>query len=70
MELIWLMSSKDFIEHAWANPNEKYLGERDISFNGTRKGKEIPKEEFEKYCITKDGKHDFSRIREIFKQLK
>jgi len=70
MELIWLMSSKDFIKHAWKNENEKYLGERDISFNDTREEIECPKEQFAEYCITKeDGTHDFSRLEKILKKL-
>jgi len=69
LDLIWLMSSKDFVAEAAQNKKGKNKGKRSIWFNGKRKGKEYPKEQFAKYCITKDGTHDFSRIREIFKQL-
>lgn len=71
LKRIWLMPSKDFIAHTRASENEKFLGERNISFNCTRKGKEYPKKQFKKYCITQeDGTHDFSRLKKILDKLK
>ncbi|MDD9841412.1 MAG: hypothetical protein OXU76_01920, partial [Alphaproteobacteria bacterium] len=69
LNLIWLMSSKDFIAQAVQNKTGKNKGKRSIWFNGKRRGKEYPKEKYDKWCISKYGIHDFSCIREIFKKL-
>jgi len=74
MNLIWLMSSEEFIAEAAQNKRGKNKGKRSIWFNGTRNRKkcpeEYPKEKFEKYCITQeDGTHDFSRIKKILEKL-
>ena len=69
MDMIWFMSSKDYIENANQNKSGDNIGKRTISLNGTNNGKEIPKDRFSQWCITKDGTHDFSVIKELLSEL-
>lgn len=69
MDTMWLMSSRDYIDHAVQNKSGKNAGKRSIWLNGTRKGIEYPKEKFLQWCITKDGKHDFSAITKLLNEL-
>ncbi len=69
LDVIWLMSSKDYIEQAVQNKTGKNVGKRSIWLNGRLKGKEIPKDRFSQWCITKDGTHDFSVIKELLSEL-
>ena len=59
MDTIWIMSSKEFIEHAHQNTNGKNKGKRSVWFNGknTKAQKEHVKPQFEKYVVT-----NFDRI--------
>jgi hypothetical protein len=55
MDMMWIMSSAEFIEEAHQNKNGKNKGKRSIWFNGKRKDKETGKycelcrPQFEKY---------------------
>ena len=69
MDTMWLMSSRDYIEHAVQNKSGKNIGKRSICLNGLRNGKEYPKEAFSPWCITKNGKHDFAVIAELLNKL-
>ncbi len=69
MDMMWLISSKDFIQHASENKKGKNKGDRSIYFNRRRKGEEIPNDKFSQWCITKDGTHDFSVIKELLSEL-
>ncbi len=66
LDLMWIMTSAEFIESAVQNKSGKNLGKRSIWFNGTRRNKqtgeaeEYCKPQFEKYLAT-----DFSRLREV-----
>ncbi|MDI1229162.1 MAG: hypothetical protein PSY14_15895 [bacterium] len=67
MESIWVMSSNDFIAHAVQNKSGKNIGKRSIWLNGrnTKNQTEHGHDRFEKWCITKNGIHDFSQFKEI-----
>lgn len=54
---MWIMSSAEFIAESYQNKTGKNVGKRVIWFNGTRKGVEYIKPQFEKYVCT-----DFSRL--------
>lgn len=66
MDLIWLMTSQEFINEAVQNKTGKNIGKRSIWFNGKRKNrvtgisKEHCKPQFEKYL---DKEKKFSRLR-------
>lgn len=64
MDMIWLMSSADFIEVSDQNKTGKNAGRRSVWFNGrSRKSQtEHPKARFAPWCISRDGRHDFSRL--------
>ena len=63
LDIIWLMSSEEFIEEAVQNKNGINVGKRSIWFNGTKTNKttnekeEYCKERYEKYICK-----DFSRL--------
>lgn len=59
MDKIWILSSKEFIEHSNQNKTGKNVGKRSIWFNGknTRAQSEHCKPQYEKYLST-----DFKRI--------
>ena len=64
LDITWIMTSAEFIEHANQNKNGKNIGKRSIWFNGKRKNKstgcldEHPYPRFERFIAK-----DFSRIR-------
>jgi len=64
LDLIWIMRSKEFIQHAARNKSGKNAGKRSILFSGKRRNKttgmreEYCKPQWEKYLAS-----DFSRIR-------
>jgi hypothetical protein len=66
LDLIWIMTSEEFIEEANQNRNGKNVGKRSIWFNGKRKGQtagsytEHCKPQFEKYL---DREKKFLRLR-------
>jgi hypothetical protein len=65
LDLIWIMTSEEFIEKAVQNKTGKNAGKRSIWFNGTRKNKATG--QTEEYCkpqFTKYLAKDFSRLRE------
>ena len=65
MEVLWIMTSAEFIESSHQNRRGKNVGKRTIWFNGRRRDKatgqhsEYTKPQFVKYVAT-----DFQRIRE------
>jgi hypothetical protein len=66
LDLIWIMTSEEFIEEAVSNKTGKNIGKRSIWFNGNRKDKttgilkEYCKPQFEKYL---DREKKFLRLR-------
>jgi len=64
LELMWIMSSREFLKESSQNKTGKNKGKRSIWFNGRRKDKvtgkatEYCKPQFEKYLAT-----DFSRLK-------
>jgi hypothetical protein len=66
LDLIWIMTSEEFIAEAVSNKTGKNIGKRSIWFNGNRKDKttgilkEYCKPQFEKYL---DKEKKFSRLR-------
>jgi hypothetical protein len=66
LDLIWIMTSEEFIKEAVSNKTGKNIGKRSIWFNGNRKDKttgilkEYCKPQFEKYL---DREKKFSRLR-------
>ena len=64
LDLIWIMTSEEFIKEAVQNKTGKNVGKRSVWFNGKRKdkatgiSKEYCKPQFEKYLA-----RDFSRLR-------
>ena len=66
LDLMWIMTSAEFIERAVQNKSGKNLGKRSIWFNGTRRNKQTGK--VEEYCKPQWEKYlatDFSRLREV-----
>lgn len=63
LELMWIMSSEEFLQECVTNRNGKNAGKRSIWFNGNKldknvgQKKEYCKKQFEKYLCT-----DFSRF--------
>ncbi len=64
LDLMWLMSSADFIAQASQNKNGKNIGKRSVWFNGrnTKAQTEHPHARFNPWLISSDIGHDFSRI--------
>ncbi len=59
MDMMWIMSSNEFIKETSQNKGGKNIGKRRIRFNQSNKsGIERPKEKFEKYLA-----ENFDRIR-------
>jgi hypothetical protein len=58
LKLKWILSSDEFIDEADQMKTGKNVGKRNIWFNGTKKGEEYPKPQFDKYLAT-----DFSRFK-------
>lgn len=59
MDMMWIMSSNEFIKETYQNKSGKNIGKRRIRFNQSNKsGIERPKEKFEKYLA-----EDFNRIK-------
>ncbi len=54
MDMMWLMTSAEFIQESSSNKNGKHKGKRTIHFNGrnTKKNSEHCKSQFEKYIVT------------------
>jgi hypothetical protein len=67
MDMFWLMSSADFIEQSNENKTGKNIGKRSIWFNGrnTKAQLEHPKQRFDPWRISRNGKHDFSRLHRV-----
>lgn len=66
LDLIWIMTSDEFIAEAVQNKNGKNAGKRSIWFNGTRRNRQTG--QVEEYCKPKFQKYlatDFSRLREV-----
>jgi hypothetical protein len=64
LDLMWIMSSPEFIEHAVQNKTGKNAGKRSVWFNGARRNKATGK--LEEYCKPQWEKFlasDFRRIR-------
>ena len=64
LDLIWIMTSDEFVQHAVRNKTGKNAGKRSIWFNGRRVNKATGKHE--EYCKPQWEKYlasDFSRIR-------
>jgi hypothetical protein len=63
MDMMWIMTSEEFIEKSNQNKNGKNVGKRSIWFNGKRKDKktgkyaEYTKPQFKQYIVM-----DFSRL--------
>ena len=63
LEMMWILSSEEFLQECVTNKTGKNAGKRSIWFNGNRKDKktgikkEYCKKQFEKYIAT-----DFSRF--------
>lgn len=63
LEMMWILSSEEFLQECVTNKNGKNAGKRNIWFNGNRKDKttgekkDYCKKQFEKYIAT-----DFSRF--------
>ena len=57
MDVMWIMTSSEFISESYQNKNGRNAGKRTIWLNGTRRDKEYSKPRFEKYMAV-----DFSRI--------
>ncbi|MEE9442446.1 MAG: hypothetical protein V3V99_07240 [candidate division Zixibacteria bacterium] len=51
MDMMWILSSNEFIKESVVNKSGKNIGKRSIWFNGkrTRENREIPKDKFNKY---------------------
>lgn len=64
MDMMWLVSSADFIDLSVQNKTGKNVGLRSLWFNGksTKTCLEHPKPRFAPWCISRDGDHDFSRL--------
>lgn len=69
MDMMWFMSSRDYVEFATQNTSGKNIGKRTIWLNGLRAGEEYPKERFLPWCISKGGEHDFSVIEKTLAKL-
>lgn len=66
LDLVWIMTSSEFIDAAVQNKTGKNAGNRSIWFNGTRRNKETGvAEEYCKPQFTKYLASDFSRMREF-----
>jgi hypothetical protein len=64
LDLIWLMSSADFVAQSVQNKGGANAGKRTLCFNGKsqKTGLEHPNPRFDPWCITQGGVHDFSRL--------
>ena len=66
LDLMWIMSSQEFLAHSVQNKTGKNAGKRSVWFNGARRSKttgvseEYCKPQWEKYLA-----NDFSRIRAL-----
>lgn len=64
MDIMWIMTSQEFLKECVTNKNGKNIGKRSIWFNGKRRNKET--DEIEEYTYTKFEKYiakDFSRLK-------
>jgi len=68
MDTMWFMSSADFVLQAVTNKSGKNKGKRSIWFNGknSKLGTEHPRPQFLPWCVSENGKHNFSVIRRLF----
>lgn len=57
MDMVWIMSSAEFIQESIQNKEGKNKGKRNLKFNGMRGGDVYCKPQFEKYIAT-----DFKRL--------
>jgi len=63
LEMMWLMTSAEFIAEAVQNKTGKNVGKRSVWFNGTRKNKETgEREEYGKERYQKYVAKDFTRL--------
>ena len=64
MDVMWLMSSADFIAQAATNKSGKNIGKRSVWFNGRsrRTNVEHCKPKYDPWRTTDKGHHDFSRL--------
>ena len=64
LDLIWLMSSADFVAQAYQNGTGINAGKKSLNFSGksTKRNQEYRHARFDPWCITLDGNHDFSRL--------
>jgi hypothetical protein len=70
LDLIWIMTSEEFIAKAVQNKTGKNAGKRSIWFNDTRRNKVTgQREEYCKPQFTKYLAKDFSRLREPTKMI-
>lgn len=63
MQMMWIMSSEEFIEFSYKNKNGRNEGKRSIWLNGNKVNKDTGKKE--EYCLPKFKKFvatDFSRL--------
>ena len=63
MDMMWILSSEEFVAESSQNRQGKNKGKRSIWFNGKRKNRETG--EFHEYCKPQFEKyvaHDFSRL--------
>ncbi len=66
LDLVWIMTSSEFIAESRQNKTGNNAGKRSIWFNGTRRNKETG--QVEEYCKPQFQKFlasDFSRMREL-----
>ena len=57
IDVMWIMTSEEFVKEARQNKSGYNLGKRTLKFNGCRKGNEYALPKYEQYIAT-----DFSRI--------
>ena len=66
LDELWVMSSADFIANCVTTNSGKNVGYRSIWMNGRSKvrNEEYPNPRFDKWRISKEGRPDFSQLRE------
>jgi hypothetical protein len=65
MDVMWLMSSVDFVAQANTNKSGKNVGKRSIWLNGrsTKNRLEHSRPKYDPWRISLDGRHDFARLK-------
>lgn len=66
LDQMWLMSSADFIDHCVTTSSGKNVGHRSLWMNGRSRvrNEEYPNPRFDHWRITREGRADFSKLRE------